>query len=237
MEIETTHWRVKDDALAHAPEHIVLSRAIQMVPYTVYTAGLKRAFDVIASVLLIILVLSWLVPLLFVLVRLGSKGPLFFVQQRIGKGCKAFTCIKFRTMRLNDKSHELQADDDDLRVTPIGRLLRATHIDELPQVFNVLLNQMSLVGPRPHMLYHDMLFSGMLPQYPMRHLVKPGITGLAQASGYYGSTPDLFSISSRTRLDLFYVQHISPGLDLKILATTMFIVPTKLFTRKRADGN
>jgi putative colanic acid biosysnthesis UDP-glucose lipid carrier transferase len=236
MELETTQWKVIDGPREQTPERVNLKEAIPCVPPTAYSAVFKRTFDVAMSLLLIALLLSWLIPVLFILIRVGSRGPLFFVQQRTGKGGKAFACIKFRTMRLNDESHQLQAEDDDLRVTPIGRILRATHIDELPQLFNVLLNHMSLVGPRPHMLYHDMLFSGMLPQYPLRHLVKPGITGLAQASGYYGSTPDFFSISSRTRLDLFYVKRMSFALDMKIFITTLFIVPAKLVKRRANDN-
>lgn len=128
-------------------------------------------------------------------------------------------------MRVNDESHTVQAASDDDRITRVGRFLRITHIDELPQLINVLLNQMSIVGPRPHMLYHDLLFADLLPQYKLRHLVKPGITGLAQSKGYFGATPDFSSISGRTRLDVFYVRHFSPALDLCIIAATFITVP------------
>jgi lipopolysaccharide/colanic/teichoic acid biosynthesis glycosyltransferase len=140
-------------------------------------------------------------------------------------------------MRLSDRSETLQASDDDDRITRVGWFLRLTHIDELPQLINVLWNDMSLVGPRPHMLYHDMLFSALLPQYQFRHLVKPGITGLAQSAGYHGATSDFFSISNRTRLDLFYVRRLSLGLDLRILLITLFIVPVKCMKRLYAGGN
>jgi putative colanic acid biosynthesis UDP-glucose lipid carrier transferase len=206
---------------------------VACVPDTLYTALGKRVFDVTTAAILSILLLSWLIPVLFVLIRLGSRGPLFFVQQRIGKNGKVFPCIKFRTMRVNDISHTTQAHSDDDRITAIGRILRISHIDELPQLINVLLNQMSMIGPRPHMLYHDFLFSDMLPQYQVRHLVKPGITGLAQANGFYGATPDFFSVSGRTRLDVFYVKHVSSRLDLRIFFATVVMVPAKCFKRNR----
>jgi putative colanic acid biosynthesis UDP-glucose lipid carrier transferase len=204
-------------------------------PATMYASRLKRVFDIIASFVLIILLLSWITPVLFVLIRLGSRGPLFFVQKRTGLAGKSFSCLKFRTMRLSELSDTLQANADDVRITRLGRLLRITHIDELPQLVNVLLNDMSLVGPRPHMISHDQLFSTLLPDYRLRHLVKPGITGLAQAAGYHGATPDFFSISNRTRLDLFYVKRVSFGLDVKILLTTLFIVPVKFIKSAHAD--
>jgi lipopolysaccharide/colanic/teichoic acid biosynthesis glycosyltransferase len=204
------------------------------VPKTLYTLRIKRVFDIVTASVLSILLLSWLIPVLFVLIRLSSRGPLFFVQQRIGKNGRVFPCMKFRTMRVNDSSHTAQAHSDDDRITPLGRILRITHIDELPQLINVLLNHMSIIGPRPHMLYHDFLFSDMLPQYQLRHLVKPGITGLAQSTGFYGATPDFFSVSGRTRLDVFYVKHVSSRLDLKIFFATLVMVPAKCFKRNRA---
>lgn len=208
-----------------------------MPPRSLYYTYGKRALDVAIASLLILLLLSWMVPVLFVLIRLGSRGPLFFIQKRTGLGGKCFSCIKFRTMRLSKDSEILQAGADDHRITPVGRFLRTTHIDELPQLINVLLNDMSLVGPRPHMLYHDQFFSVLLPQYPNRYVLKPGITGLAQAAGYHGATPDFLSISNRTRLDLFYVRKMSALLDLKILLKTLFIVPVKLFKHAHADAH
>ncbi len=207
------------------------------VPKTPYISVVKRVVDVIISEFLILFVLSWLTPLLFILIRLDSRGPLFFVQLRTGLGGKPFPCIKFRTMRMNDESHLAQAGTEDDRITRIGHFLRTTHIDELPQLINVLLNHMSLVGPRPHMLYHDLLFSDMLPQYKLRQQVRPGITGLAQSAGYHGATPDFLSISGRTRLDVFYVKHLSSGLDLRIFATTLVMVPLRWIKRYRAYDN
>lgn len=215
-------------------EAIPHSEANYYVARNAYASIFKRGIDIIVSVVLLLSILSWLTPLLYLAIRLGSRGPLFFVQKRIGLGGRHFPCIKFRTMRVNDACHFVQARTDDERITKIGSFLRATHIDELPQLINVLLNHMSIIGPRPHMLYHELLFSDMLPEYKNRRLVKPGITGLAQSAGYYGATPDFLSISGRTRLDLFYVQHISPGLDLRIFATTLMMVPAKLIKRSEA---
>ena len=216
--------------------HVAPTQASK-APDTFYTQGVKRILDLVIASLLILLLLSWMVPLLFVLIRLGSKGPLFFIQERTGFMGKPFSCIKFRTMRLSDRSETQQARADDGRITRLGWFLRITHIDELPQLINVLLNDMSLVGPRPHMLYHDMVFSALLPQYHNRHIVKPGITGLAQAAGYHGATSDFFSISNRTRLDLFYVRRMSLALDLCILLKTLFIVPVKCIKRLYAGAN
>jgi lipopolysaccharide/colanic/teichoic acid biosynthesis glycosyltransferase len=216
----------------HAPAPILCG-----IPDTFYTAYGKRIIDISLSFILIILLLSWITPLLFVLIRLGSRGPLFFIQKRSGQSGKCFRCIKFRTMRKSSEQDIRQANADDLRITPVGRFLRKTHIDELPQLVNVLRGEMSLVGPRPHMLYHDMLFGALLPNYMQRYAVKPGITGLAQSAGYHGATPDLFSISNRTRLDIFYAKRISFGLDLRIIATTMLMVPLNYFKRSHADGH
>ncbi len=208
-----------------------------VAPATLYTAYLKRIFDVCLSVLLIVLLLSWVTLLLALLIPLGSRGPLFFIQTRTGLRGRHFACIKFRTMRQSDQRDTAQATHDDARITPIGRFLRATHIDELPQLINVLRNEMSIVGPRPHMLCHDLLFTALVPAYPQRHALKPGITGLAQATGYHGATPHFRSISNRTRLDLFYVRRVSFLLDLRILLTTVFIVPAKYIQRAYADGH
>lgn len=196
-------------------------------PETLFVRRVKRITDVAIATILILTVLSWLTPVLFVLIKLSSRGPLFFRQQRIGQNGTIFSCLKFRTMRLNDHSDIRQAGTDDQRITSLGLLLRITHIDELPQLFNVLMNDMSVVGPRPHMLYHDQLFSSMLPDYQHRHVLKPGITGLAQASGYHGATPDFQSIANRTRLDIFYVRKVSFLLDMKILLLTFFVSPYK----------
>lgn len=202
----------------------------------VYVRYVKRGFDIVISLFLIILVLSWLLPLLLVFVCLDSKGPLFFIQKRIGYRGRAFNCIKIRSMRPIQEGEDLI--DDELRITRVGWWLRLSHIDELPQLFNVLRNEMSLVGPRPHMLSHDAQFSLLLPDYAQRHQVRPGITGLAQAQGFYGETTGYFSIAGRTRLDLFYVRKLSARLDFAILGKTLLVVPFRIFNRINAadDG-
>lgn len=221
----------------HHQQHIRVQKPVcYLVPDTAYTVYLKRFLDIIISLVLITSVLSWMIPLLFILIKSTSRGPLFFIQERVGLNGKRFSCFKFRTMRINQHSETIQAGSDDKRITKIGMLLRLTHIDELPQLINVLLSDMSIVGPRPHMLYHDKLFSAVLPQYHNRHLVKPGITGLAQCSGFHGATPDYQSISNRTRLDLFYVNRVSIRLDIKILLATFFIVPVK-YLKRDEHGN
>lgn len=200
-----------------------------------YVQVLKRTLDMVISLLLILLLLSWMLPVLLVLVCLDSRGPLFFVQKRIGYRGRVFSCIKIRSMRpLRDGELLL---DDEVRITRIGYWLRLTHIDELPQLFNVLRNEMSLVGPRPHMLSHDARFSLLLPEYSQRQQVRPGITGLAQSEGFYGETTDYFSIAGRTRLDLFYIRKLSAGLDLAILGKTLLIVPQRIFNRFHADND
>lgn len=227
MDAETLYM-IEEPRLLHQHSHTDEVKAIVYdVPHSLYTSRIKRLVDVVVSSVLIVLLLSWMVPVLFLLIRLTSRGSLFFTQQRTGRFGRYFTCIKFRTMRLNNESETAQARIGDKRITGIGKFLRVTHIDELPQLINVLLGDMSLVGPRPHMLYHDMLFSDLLPNYQARHMVKPGITGLAQAAGYHGTTTDFYSISSRTRLDLFYVRRMSLALDLRIVLKTLFLVPVK----------
>jgi putative colanic acid biosynthesis UDP-glucose lipid carrier transferase len=193
---------------------------------------LKRILDVIISGILILALLSWQIPLLYLLIRLTSKGPLFFIQKRVGYKGKIFNCLKFRTMYVNNQADTLEAGLNDERITPIGRWLRKTLIDEVPQLLNVFVGDMSIVGPRPHMLLHHKKFASLIPDYHERHNVKPGITGLAQIKGFHGLLEDDYSIYGRTRLDLFYVRKNCTWLDIKILSRTIFIIaPGKLFSR------
>lgn len=181
----------------------------------------KRFFDVIFSSLVIIFVFSWLFPLVALAIKLDSKGPIFFKQKRTGRGNETFWCLKFRTMHVNGKSEIKQATKGDSRITKIGQFLRKTSIDELPQFFNVFNGTMSVVGPRPHMLRHTEEYSKIVEKFMVRHFVKPGITGLAQAKGYRGETKTVESIKNRVKLDRFYIENWSIYLDLKIILLTI----------------
>lgn len=189
--------------------------------FSVRNSLIKRLFDICFSLLVIAGILSWLVPILAVLIKLGSKGPVFFVQIRDGKGGKPFKCLKFRTMVVNIESDFRQASGNDERITSIGAFLRVTNLDELPQFLNVLRGDMSVVGPRPHMVYHSKKFSPNITNYHDRHLCKPGITGLAQVRGSHGPTPRTVDMAHRTKYDLFYIKNWSFLLDLKIVAGTV----------------
>lgn len=187
-----------------------------------YNRLMKRAFDIAFSSLVIVLVLSWLVPILAILIRIESKGAPLFRQRRNGRNNQIFWCWKFRTMRINDETATKQATKNDDRITKIGAFLRKTSIDELPQFLNVFLGDMSVVGPRPHPISLNERFYPTIDKFMKRHSVKPGITGLAQSKGYRGETKQLYQMKNRVRLDLFYVQNWSFLLDLKIIFFTVF---------------
>ena len=178
---------------------------------------IKRSVDIFLSLLVIIGILSWLVPIMAVLIKLDSKGPVFFLQRRNKRGGKVFTCIKFRSMIENEDADLLQATANDERITKFGRFLRNHYLDELPQFFNVLIGDMSFIGPRPHMVSDNNKYEGLIEFYDYRHKVKPGITGLSQAMGYIGETRNIQAMRDRVQLDIFYVRHWSLPLDLKIL--------------------
>lgn len=182
----------------------------------------KRAFDVIFSSMVILFVISWLFPLLCVLIKLTSKGPVFFKQKRTGINNRTFTCMKFRTMRMSSDADEKQATKNDSRVTPLGAFLRKSNLDEFPQFFNVFVGQMSIVGPRPHMLKHTNQYSELIDYYRVRHYVKPGITGWAQVSGYRGETDELWKMQKRVEYDMSYLEGWTFWWDLKIVVLTVF---------------
>lgn len=181
----------------------------------------KRLFDILVSVVILLFILSWLLPLLGLLIKLDSKGPVIFKQKRIGLNGKTFICLKLRTMNINKEADEIPVRENDYRITRLGRFLRRTHLDELPQFFNVLAGQMSLVGPRPHMIVDCIRFSFVIPSYSFRHFVKPGITGWAQVKGYHGPTMDYESIINRYYWDAEYVRKACWWLDVKIIALTI----------------
>jgi len=191
---------------------------------TEISRAIKRFFDIIFSSLVIMCVLSWLVPLLFILIKIESPGPLFFKQKRDGLKRKAFWCYKFRSMTKSDDANSKMATKNDMRITRIGRILRKTSLDELPQFINVFIGEMSVVGPRPHMELHTSDYSISVDKYLVRHFVKPGITGLAQIRGYRGEITKPSDILNRIRLDILYVERWSFSLDLKIIYKTVINV-------------
>ncbi|NME67665.1 undecaprenyl-phosphate glucose phosphotransferase [Flammeovirga aprica JL-4] len=183
---------------------------------------MKRAFDVVFSFSVIVLLMSWLTPLMTLIIKLESKGPVFFRQKRTGKDGRAFWCYKFRSMAVNSDSDAKQATKGDMRITKVGAFIRKTSIDELPQFFNVFIGNMSVVGPRPHMLRHTEEYSKVVEKFMSRHLVKPGITGLAQARGYRGETEnDEYAMKGRVKLDRFYVNNWSLWFDVQIIFDTV----------------
>jgi Undecaprenyl-phosphate glucose phosphotransferase len=181
----------------------------------------KRLFDIVFSLCVIIFVLSWLFPLLALIIKITSRGPVFFRQKRTGKDGNDFWCYKFRSMYVNKDSDLHQAKKGDSRITPIGKILRKTSLDEFPQFINVFLGNMSIVGPRPHMLKHTEEYSQIIKKYMVRHFVKPGITGLAQVKGFRGETKDPAKMQGRVKMDIFYIENWSFLLDLKIVTLTV----------------
>ncbi len=192
-------------------------------------SGLKRLFDVLFSSFLIVALLSWLLPLVSVLIFIDSRSPIFFRQRRVGRFGKTFYCLKFRTMYKNIEADFKQATEDDPRITRLGRFLRHTNIDELPQFFNVLMGHMSIVGPRPHMYKDCRDFNAVVKNYKLRSFVKPGITGLAQIKGFRGPTETEQSIIHRFKWDVFYVCKASVLLDLLIITITFIQTATHFF--------
>jgi putative colanic acid biosynthesis UDP-glucose lipid carrier transferase len=185
---------------------------------------IKRAFDIVVSTLVILFVMSWLVPILGLLIFLESPGPIFFSQLRSGKDNVPFNCLKFRSMRPNKEANARQATRNDSRITRIGRVIRKTSLDEFPQFFNVFMGDMSIVGPRPHMLKHTEEYSLQAEDYMIRQFLKPGITGWAQVNGYRGEITELSHIKKRVEYDLWYLENWSLWLDIKIMILTVYNV-------------
>lgn len=182
---------------------------------------LKRAFDIVFSSLVIVLLLSWLAPLIGIVISLESKGPVYFIQHRKGYDFRLFACWKFRSMATNKNQDHEQATKNDMRVTKVGRFIRKTSMDELPQFYNVLIGNMSVVGPRPLLIKHTNDYVDKIQKFMLRHHVKPGITGLAQVKGYRGEIERDLDMKNRVRLDIFYVENWSLFLDIKIVIQTV----------------
>lgn len=183
---------------------------------------IKRAFDVMLSLIVIVGILSWLTPILAIIIKLESRGPVFFKQKRNGLDYKEFYCYKFRSMRPNPMAHLHQVRKGDERITKVGKIIRKTSIDELPQFINVLKGEMSVVGPRPHMVSHTHMYAERIDKFMVRHFIKPGITGLAQVSGYRGEVETENDIINRVKYDIFYLENWSLFLDLKIVFQTIY---------------
>ncbi len=188
----------------------------------------KRVLDIILSFSMLILIAPWLFLIVSILIVIDSKGAPFFVQKRTGRNRKTFYCIKFRTMTTNYEANRLQVQKDDKRITRLGKHLRELHIDELPQVINVLLGDMSIVGPRPHMLRHNVEYAWLSPNYHLRHIAKPGLTGLAQVRGYHGMIETANDYSNRLNSDLEYIHNWSLLVDIEIFFRTTFQILFKI---------
>ncbi len=183
--------------------------------------SIKRAFDIIFSIFVILFIFSWLFPILSILIKLESKGPVFFTQVRSGRNNKSFKCYKFRSMTVNNDADDKQATTYDERITKTGAILRRTSLDELPQFFNVLKGNMSVVGPRPHMIKHTQQYSELIDKFMVRHFLKPGITGWAQIQGLRGETKTVDAMLQRVEADVWYLENWSFLLDLKIIFLTV----------------
>jgi len=181
----------------------------------------KRIADILFSSAVILFVMSWLYPIIAILIKIQSPGPVLFKQLRSGRNNEMFWCYKFRSMKMNKDSDSKQATKNDNRVTPIGRFLRKSSLDEFPQFFNVLLGNMSIVGPRPHMLKHTEQYRAIIDKYMVRHYLKPGITGWAQVNGFRGETINLDLMEKRVEHDIWYLENWSAMLDVKIVFLTI----------------
>jgi putative colanic acid biosynthesis UDP-glucose lipid carrier transferase len=222
------------DLAFHDVKNFFISK-ISSVPYisinklpldNIINIYLKRSFDILFSFLVITLIISWLTPIIGIIIKLSSKGPVFFIQKREGRKGKIFECIKFRTMVSNSVSDTKMADDNDPRLTKFGKFLRLSTIDEMPQFINVFFGDMSVVGPRPHPIKLNADYSDKILNFNKRHRYKPGITGLSQVIGYSGYISSLNDMNKRVKTDVFYLKNWSFLLDLKIILKT-FLIMTK----------
>jgi putative colanic acid biosynthesis UDP-glucose lipid carrier transferase len=186
-----------------------------------YNRFMKRCFDIVFSILVLVFIFPFIYIISSILIKSSSKGPVLFKQKRTGIYGKEFKCYKFRTMHINEDADVMQAVKDDPRTTRVGNFLRRTNLDEFPQFINVLMGDMSVVGPRPHMLKHTEQYSRLIDKYMIRHLVKPGITGWAQITGYRGETRTLEQMEGRVKRDVWYLENWSFFLDLKIIVVTL----------------
>jgi putative colanic acid biosynthesis UDP-glucose lipid carrier transferase len=200
----------------------ILSIRKVSLSYT-HNALIKRIIDVVISFIFLITLFPVIYLILGLLIKLSSRGPVFFIQERTGLKGENFKCYKFRSMKCNNEAHIKQATADDDRKTRIGDFLRRTNLDELPQFINVLKGDMSIVGPRPHMLLHTEEYSRVINKYMVRHFIKPGITGWAQINGFRGETHELEEMEGRIKKDIWYIENWSLALDIEIIIRTVFM--------------
>ncbi len=216
------HYRVNSHTNRIAEGELILINPQEIPLDNFILRLLKRFTDLFVSITAILFIFSWLFPIIAFLIKVTSKGPVFFIQQRTGINDKTFRIIKFRSMNLNEHADIRQATFDDERITWVGKFLRRSNLDEFPQFFNVLLGHMSVVGPRPHMLKHTDQYSKLIKFYKIRHFVKPGITGWAQINGYRGETHELWQMEKRVECDLHYIRNWNIWLDVRIIWNTIF---------------
>lgn len=228
------------DLVNHDFKNFFISK-ISSVPYIsinklpldgFYNQILKRSFDILFSFLVSVFFLSWMIPIFGIIIKLSSKGPVFFIQKREGYKSSFFNCIKFRTMSVNSQSDSKWADDNDSRLTTVGRILRLSALDEMPQFINVLIGDMSVVGPRPHPINLNLEYQDKINKFNKRHRFKPGITGLAQAKGFSGFISELSDMRERVKMDIFYFKNWSIVMDIKIIIMTILKLSSNLSFRK-----
>lgn len=228
------------DLVNHDFKNFFISK-ISSVPYIsinklpldgFYNQILKRSFDILFSFLVSVFFLSWMIPIFGIIIKLSSKGPVFFIQKREGYKSSFFNCIKFRTMSVNSQSDSKWADDNDSRLTKVGRILRLSALDEMPQFINVLIGDMSVVGPRPHPINLNLEYQDKINKFNKRHRFKPGITGLAQAKGFSGFISELSDMRERVKMDIFYFKNWSIVMDIKIIIMTILKISSNLSFRK-----
>ena len=187
--------------------------------------AIKRTFDIVMS-LVFLIPTAFIFPFVWIMIKIQSPGPLFFKQKRTGLDGKDFEMLKFRSMHVNKDADKVQATKNDPRKFPFGNFMRKSNIDELPQFLNILKGDMSFVGPRPHMLLHTEMYSELIDKYMVRHFVKPGLTGWAQVTGFRGETKELWQMEGRVKRDIWYMEHWSIWLDIRIIwmtAKTIFV--------------
>lgn len=233
-QLSTGHLKIAENGMKSPPYYVMQQEAEQFFRYqhplvtldsypldNRWSRLVKRIVDIFISLVVILGILSWITPLIALLIKLDSRGPVFFLQKRNKRNGQLFTCIKFRSMITNPDADIQPAVKNDRRITRAGRFLREHYLDELPQFFNVLLGDMSVIGPRPHMISDNIHYDEQIRNYGYRHRVKPGITGLAQVMGYTGIAENTGKMRERVNMDIFYVRHWTIKMDIAILAHTL----------------